>query len=138
LIQARAPAFGGNGQYTFGYDTLDNIVSMRLPGKRERTFHYDTRNRLELLRDPSGNGVSGFSYDAAGNLAVRNGQTFTYDMGGQLRSAGDVQILLRRSRTACLQQHQRRHRHQKIHPSWARRPSRVATTGMYPFQSAVA
>ncbi|MCB7147064.1 type IV secretion protein Rhs [Stenotrophomonas maltophilia] len=91
LIQARAPAFGGNGQYTFGYDTLDNIVSMRLPGKRERTFHYDTRNRLELLRDPSGNGVSGFSYDAAGNLAVRNGQTFTYDMGGQLRSAGDVQ-----------------------------------------------
>ncbi|MEN3033248.1 hypothetical protein, partial [Chromobacterium amazonense] len=30
LIQARAPAFGGNGQYTFGYDTLDNIVSMRL------------------------------------------------------------------------------------------------------------
>lgn len=91
LIQASAPAYGGNGQYTFGYDTLDNIVSMRLPGKRERTFHYDARNRLELLRDPGGNGVSGFSYDAAGNLAIRNGQTFTYDVGGQLRAAGNVQ-----------------------------------------------
>lgn len=91
LIQASAPAYGGNGQYTFGYDTLDNIVSMRLPGKRERTFHYDARNHLELLRDPGGNGVSGFSYDAAGNLAVRNGQAFTYDVGGQLRSAGNVQ-----------------------------------------------
>lgn len=91
LTQASAPAYGGNGQYTFGYDTLDNIVSMRLPGKRERTFHYDLRNRLELLRDPSGNGVSGFSYDTAGNLAIRNGQTFTYDVGGQLRAAGNVQ-----------------------------------------------
>ncbi|WP_428986758.1 RHS repeat domain-containing protein [Stenotrophomonas lactitubi] len=91
LIQASAPAYGGNGQYTFGYDTLDNIVSMRLPGKRERTFHYDARNRLELLRDPGGNGVSGFSYDAAGNLAIRNGQAFTYDVGGQLRAAGNVQ-----------------------------------------------
>ncbi|MHC1656263.1 RHS repeat domain-containing protein [Stenotrophomonas riyadhensis] len=91
LIQASAPAYGGNGQYTFGYDTLDNIVSMRLPGKRERTFHYDARNRLELLRDPGGNGVSGFSYDAAGNLAIRNGQTFTYDVGGRLRAAGNVQ-----------------------------------------------
>lgn len=91
LIQASAPAYGGSGQYTFGYDTLDNIVSMRLPGKRERTFHYDDRNRLELLRDPGGNGVSGFSYDAAGNLAIRNGQTFTYDVGGKLRAAGNVQ-----------------------------------------------
>ncbi len=91
LIQASAPAYGGNGRYTFGYDTLDNIVSMRLPGKRERTFHYDVRNRLELLRDPDGSGVSGFSYDAAGNLAVRNGQKLTYDVGGQLRSVGGVQ-----------------------------------------------
>ncbi|WP_329890411.1 RHS repeat-associated core domain-containing protein [Stenotrophomonas muris] len=91
LIQASAPAYGGSGQYTFGYDTLDNIVSMRLPGKRERTFHYDARNRLELLRDPGGNGVSGFSYDSAGNLVTRNGQALTYDIGGQLRSVGDVQ-----------------------------------------------
>ncbi len=91
LVQASAPTYGGNGQYTFGYDTLDNIVSMRLPGKRERTFHYDARNRLELLRDPSGNGVSGFSYDSAGNLAARNGQKLTYDMGGQLRSVGGAQ-----------------------------------------------
>ncbi len=91
LIQASAPVFGGNGQYIFGYDTLDNIVSMRLPGKRERTFHYDARNRLELLRDPGGSGVSGFSYDAAGNLVVRNGQVFTYDVGGQLRAAGNAQ-----------------------------------------------
>jgi RHS repeat-associated protein len=94
LVQASAPAYGGSGQYSFAYDTLDNIIAMRLPGKRERSFHYDTQNRLELLRDPDGSGVSGFAYDAAGNMSTRNGQAFVFDIGGRLRAAGAVQKYL--------------------------------------------
>ena len=86
LVRASAPSFGGSGHYTFGYDTLDNIVSMRLPGVRERTFHYDAKNRLELLRDENSSGVEGFAYDAAGNLSVKNGQPLAFDVGGLLRS----------------------------------------------------
>lgn len=90
LTQANATAFGGNGQYTFAYDTLDNIIGMRLPGKRERSFHYDERNRLLLLRDQDGNGVQGFAYDTAGNMTTRNGQIFNFDVAGRLRSGGMV------------------------------------------------
>nr|WP_251006411.1 RHS repeat-associated core domain-containing protein [Stenotrophomonas sp. ISL-67] len=86
LTQASAPAFGGSGNYTFGYDTVDNIVSMRLPGARERTFHYDSRNRLELLRDENTSGVEAFTYDAAGNLSLKNGKQLLFDIGAQLRS----------------------------------------------------
>lgn len=91
LVQANAPAYGGSGQYKFAYDTLDNIIDMRLPGKRERSFHYDGKNRLELLRDEQESGVSGFAYDAAGNLVTRNGQSLIFDVSGRLRSAGSVQ-----------------------------------------------
>ncbi len=92
LTHASAPAYGGSGNYTFGYDTVDNIVSMRLPGARERTFHYDARNRLELLRDENTSGVEAFTYDPAGNLSLKNGKPLLFDVGGQLRSvdgAGD-------------------------------------------------
>lgn len=91
LTQAGATSFGGSGGYTFGYDTVDNIASMRLPGKRERTFHYNTQNRLELLRDQDENGVEGFSYDVAGNLSVRNGKPLLFDVGGLLRSIDGAQ-----------------------------------------------
>lgn len=91
MIQADSPVFGGNGSISLGYDTLDNVVFSRLPGKRERSFEYDGANRLQLLRDGAGNGVAGFAYDAAGNMTVRSGQTFTFDIGGRLRSAGLVQ-----------------------------------------------
>ncbi|WP_223276868.1 RHS repeat domain-containing protein [Stenotrophomonas maltophilia] len=94
LIQAKASAYGGTGNYSFSYDTLDNIIAMRLPGKRERSFHYDGRNRLELLRDPQGSGVSGFAYDVAGNLTTRNGVAFNFDVAGRLRSAGAAQKYL--------------------------------------------
>jgi len=94
IVQADSPAFGGSGSYSFDYDTLDNVVYSRLPGKRERTFHYDARNRLELLRDEGGGGVTGFAYDAAGNMAASNSQTFVFDIGGRLRSAGTVQRYL--------------------------------------------
>jgi RHS repeat-associated protein len=91
LVQADSAMFGGNGSYSFDYDTLDNMVFSRLPGKRERTFHYDAKNRLELLRDEQGSGVTGFGYDVAGNMTQRNGQAFVFDMGGRLRSTGSVQ-----------------------------------------------
>lgn len=91
LVQADSAMFGGNGSYSFDYDTLDNMVFSRLPGKRERTFHYDAKNRLELLRDEQGNGVTGFGYDVAGNMTQRNGQAFVFDIGGRLRSTGTVQ-----------------------------------------------
>jgi len=94
IVQADAPMFGGNGSYSFDYDTLDNIVLSRLPGKRERTFHYDANNRLQLLRDQQGSGVTGFAYDVAGNMATRNGQAYVFDIGGRLRSAGDIQRFL--------------------------------------------
>ncbi|WP_157355473.1 RHS repeat domain-containing protein [Stenotrophomonas maltophilia] len=90
LILANSPSFGGNGNYTFSYDTLDNIVSMRLQGKRERTFNYDARNRLQLLRDQNGSGVFAFAYDDAGNMTTRNGEIFDFDVGGRLRAGGVV------------------------------------------------
>lgn len=90
LARASSPSFGGNGQYVFAYDTLDNIISMRLPGKRERTYHYDDRNRLQLLRDNDGNGVFAIGYDAAGNMTTRNGKVFEFDAGGRLRAGGLV------------------------------------------------
>ncbi|MRF19956.1 MULTISPECIES: RHS repeat-associated core domain-containing protein [unclassified Stenotrophomonas] len=90
LVRANSPSFGGNGHYVFAYDTLDNIISMRLPGKRERTYHYDAWNRLQLLRDHDGNGVFAIGYDAAGNMTTRNGQVFEFDVGGRLRAGGLV------------------------------------------------
>jgi RHS repeat-associated protein len=86
LIEAKSPAYGGSGHYRFAYDTLDNLVSMRLPGKREQTYHYDAANRLELLRDPSGAAVMALGYDPAGNLTLRNGKEYSFDIGGRLRT----------------------------------------------------
>lgn len=90
LETAFSPAYGAGGQYSFGYDTLDNLVSMRFPGKREQTYHYDALNRLELLRDPAGSAVMAFGYDAAGNMTLRNGQPHVFDVAGRLRAAGKV------------------------------------------------
>ncbi|WP_369934853.1 RHS repeat domain-containing protein [Xanthomonas tesorieronis] len=94
LVQASAQAYGGSSNYSFAYDTLDNIVYSRLPGKRESNFIYDDNNRLELVRDQNGSGVSAFAYDVSGNMINRDGHPFLFDVGGRLRAAGNVQRYL--------------------------------------------
>lgn len=87
LITATSAAFGGNGTFQYAYDALDNLRSAKLPGRKDHTYYYDASNRLTNVSTSDGSTTIGLSYDSQGNLAVRNGQQFIFDVGNRLRSA---------------------------------------------------
>lgn len=87
LAQASSISFGGGGQITYSYDVLDNLRTTKLTGVKQYNYWYDASNRLSNIVDDAGATIMGFSYDAQGNLANKNGQAFQFDYGNRLRSA---------------------------------------------------
>jgi YD repeat-containing protein len=96
LTKARSTAFGGtDGTYNYTYDTLDNLRSVRLAGKRDHSYWYDpSNNRLQNVRNQSGGTIGAIFYDAQGNVSNKSmtggyNQDFTFDYGNRLRVAND-------------------------------------------------
>ncbi|WP_462081351.1 RHS repeat-associated core domain-containing protein [Luteimonas sp. RIT-PG2_3] len=88
LTQVVSPMFG---TATYGYDTLDNLTRVKLTGGnqvRDHYYCYDGSWRLTNVKTGScaGATVMGLGYDAQGNLANKNGRTYTFDYGNRLRS----------------------------------------------------
>lgn len=86
LTIAHSPMYGAAGA-RYAYDALDNLTRVIAPG-RDQVYCYDAQNRLTNLKIGScatGPSVAGMGYDAAGNLANRNGTTYDFDFGNRLR-----------------------------------------------------
>ncbi|GAB3060901.1 hypothetical protein GCM10027214_27440 [Stenotrophomonas tumulicola] len=91
LGQATSTAFGGNGQFRYRYDVLDNLTSSHLGGVKAHNYWYDAKNRLTNVRDDSGATTMGLTYDVQGNLANRNGQQHAFDYGNRLREVVGIE-----------------------------------------------
>jgi RHS repeat-associated protein len=84
LIAAGSQMFGGDGWHRFTYDALDNMRSWSLGGVKADQYWYDARNRLTNVRNADGATTAGLSYDPQGNLQIKNGQAFRFDLGNRL------------------------------------------------------
>jgi hypothetical protein len=89
LTQATSTAFGGDGIYRYTYDTLDNIRSAKLSGKRQHNYWYDASNRLTNIQDNAGATIGAIGYDVQGNVQNKNGDFFQFDYGNRLRSVAN-------------------------------------------------
>ncbi len=87
LTQATSTAFGGDGIYRYTYDTLDNLRSAKLTGKRQHNYWYDASNRLTNIQDNAGATIGAIGYDLQGNVQNKSGQAFQFDYGNRLRVA---------------------------------------------------
>jgi len=85
LVGAASASFGGDGQIAYSYDAFDNMKSALHPGQRMHYYSYDASNRLTNVRDESGATVVGLTYDVQGNLAIKNGERYLFDIGNRLR-----------------------------------------------------
>lgn len=92
LIKVKSAVFGAGADQsaTYGYDALDNLTNVLVGGPKPRIHYYcyDTRWRLTNIKTgscASGTTSYGLGYDAQGNLANKNGQTFTFDLGNRMR-----------------------------------------------------
>lgn len=69
------------GTETYGYDTLNNIVSVATGGTTN-TYNYDASN---LLRSISGGSLArSFNYDARGNVVQNGSAQYTFDQADRL------------------------------------------------------
>ena len=91
LLQATSTSFGGDGKFRYQYDVHDNLVSTHLGGVRANNYWYDARNQLTNVRDDAGATIMGLAWDAQGNLATRNGQSYRFDLGNRLREVVGVE-----------------------------------------------
>ena len=91
LLQATSASFGGDGKFRYQYDVHDNLVSTHLGGVRANNYWYDARNQLTNVRDDAGATMMGLAWDAQGNLATRNGQSYRFDLGNRLREVVGVE-----------------------------------------------
>ena len=89
LTGTTSPMFGSA---SYRYDAQDNLAQVQVTGGSAVRNHYychDGANRLAFLRSgPDCNGspaVVALGYDAQGNLAFRNGSTYSFDYGNRLR-----------------------------------------------------
>ncbi len=91
LTDAGSCSFGGDCWHRFTYDALDNIASWKLPGVKDyASYYYDPNtNRLANIQNSAGASVVGLSYDVQGNLANKNGKTYTFDFGNRLRGTNE-------------------------------------------------
>lgn len=89
LTAAGSASFGGDHWHRFTYDALDNLKSWKLAGVKDYANYYyePATNRLTNIQNSSGATVVGLGYDVQGNLANKNGQTYTFDYGNRLRAA---------------------------------------------------
>ncbi|MDH5824647.1 RHS repeat protein [Luteimonas sp. RD2P54] len=92
LTETVSPMFG---TASYAYDVLDNLKAVRLSAgtkARDHTYVYDANHRLNLVTNTSGGAtVATLGYDARGNLASRNGQTYQFDQGNRLRDVPGVE-----------------------------------------------
>jgi RHS repeat-associated protein len=88
LTTAASAVFGGNDHtHRFGYDALDNLKSWKLAGVKDYAdYIYDSQNRLTTIRNTAGTNVVSLGYDAQGNLASKNDQSYDFDYGNRLKN----------------------------------------------------
>ena len=93
LTRMTSPMLGGTGAIDYGYDVLDNIVSVSAPNRSQRYCYEDGTNRLTTLRAgataPCSNGTAAmvaFAYDLQGNLKTKNNVHFQFGLDNRLRS----------------------------------------------------
>jgi len=88
LTSTLSAAFGGNGNLTYTYDVLDNLLTAKLTGVKQYNYGYHlATNRLTSITNDSGSSIFGFSYDLQGNVSSKNAQGFTFDYGNRLRQS---------------------------------------------------
>ncbi len=88
LTQATSGAFGGDSNYRYTYDALDNLRSAKLGGIKQHNYWYDASNRLTNVNRDDGSALIGLNYDVQGNLSKKNGEDFSFDLGNRLRDVG--------------------------------------------------
>jgi RHS repeat-associated protein len=74
---------GLNYQTSYGYDALDNLLSVMQSGSRQRAFAYDSLSRLTQATNPE-SGAINYTYDANGNVKTKADArsittTYSYD-----------------------------------------------------------
>ena len=93
LLTTSSVMFGGDNIARYTYDTLDNIVTLKVGGNRDHTYLYGaTDKRLFNVKNTAGGAtVVGLAYDVRGNVVNKNGQTFDFDYGNRLRTATNAE-----------------------------------------------
>lgn len=91
LRAAGSASFGGDHWHRYSYDARDNLISASLGGVKDHRYWYDAHNRLTNILDGSGATVTGFTYDAQGNLRNQNGRAHQFDMGNRLRTIQGIE-----------------------------------------------
>ncbi|PZP60430.1 MAG: wall-associated protein [Pseudoxanthomonas spadix] len=87
LLTAQSIMFSGDNQAAFTYDALDNLKTFKVGAVSNYVYAYNAKQQLETVSNAgSGSAVIGLGYDAQGNLANKNGQTYAFDYGNRLRS----------------------------------------------------
>ncbi|MGH8084026.1 MAG: RHS repeat domain-containing protein [Lysobacter sp.] len=88
LTATTSPMFG---TATYVYDVLDNLTGVKIGGAKARDHAYchDANWRLTNVKTGNcgGSTVIGLGYDAQGNVANKNGNTFSFDYGNRLRTS---------------------------------------------------
>jgi YD repeat-containing protein len=91
LVEVSSAAFGGDGIFHYSYDVLDNLRTAKLAGVKQHNYWYDNRNRMTTVNQDDGAAIIGLDYDVQGNLAMKNGEAFSFDLGNRLRAAAGVE-----------------------------------------------
>ena len=95
LTNTSSPMFGAAG---YAYDTADNLVQATVSGGSQPRTHYycysASTNRLDFVRTGPSCSTSpaaiALAYDVQGNLSVKNGASYAFDVGNRLRSAAGL------------------------------------------------
>ena len=90
-----ANGWWGTGSYS--YDVLGNLKTKTeigsLPGDIDLSYSYNaTTNLLSSVNDAIGSADYTFSYDNYGNVSAYGGQTFTYNLAGNMVSSTNPDI----------------------------------------------
>lgn len=95
LTNTSSPMFGAAG---YAYDTADNLVQATVSGGSQPRTHYycysASTNRLDFVRTGPSCSTSpaaiALAYDVQGNLSVKNGASYAFDVGNRLRSVAGL------------------------------------------------
>jgi hypothetical protein len=88
LKEADSPMFGGDDKAIYTYDALDNLLTARVGSGTSYGYVYGGLNRLaQLTNATTGAVVNSYTYNAQGDLATKNSQTYQFDMADRLRGA---------------------------------------------------
>lgn len=91
LTEADSPMFQGSGKAQYTYDALDNLLSASVGGYSNVAYAYNADSQLVGLVEPGTvYNLHTYTYDAQGNLANKDGQTYQFDMANRLRSVPGV------------------------------------------------